>query len=123
MIRFLIDEDMPRSTAPLLIQHGFPASDVRDIGLRSASDESIYAYAQKHGLTILTRDRGFGDIIRFPLSAHHGILVIRFPNETPTKTLNKFIVQQIVRLSETEIRGNVIIIDSKTIRIRRKEEK
>lgn len=34
MIRFLIDEDMPRSTAGVLKNAGFECIDVRDIGLR-----------------------------------------------------------------------------------------
>ncbi len=37
-MRFLIDEDMPRSTGNLLRQYGHEAVDMRDIGLRSAKD-------------------------------------------------------------------------------------
>jgi len=34
MIRFLIDEDLPRSTAKLLREAGFESFDVRDVGLK-----------------------------------------------------------------------------------------
>ena len=34
MSKFVIDEDMPRSTAKLLKSNGFEAFDVRDYGLR-----------------------------------------------------------------------------------------
>jgi predicted nuclease of predicted toxin-antitoxin system len=45
MIRFLIDEDMPRSTAKALKRVGFECFDVRDIGLKGAEDDVIYAWA------------------------------------------------------------------------------
>ncbi len=40
-MRFLIDEDLPRSTDNLLRQYGHEAIDVRDIGLRGATDTEI----------------------------------------------------------------------------------
>jgi predicted nuclease of predicted toxin-antitoxin system len=43
--RFLIDEDVPRSTATALREAGFDAIDVRDIGLRAKQDRIIYDYA------------------------------------------------------------------------------
>ena len=45
MWRFLVDEDMPRSTAVILRQAGYQAEDVRDVGLRGHTDEEIFAYA------------------------------------------------------------------------------
>jgi predicted nuclease of predicted toxin-antitoxin system len=45
MIRFLSDEDLPRSTAKVLRKAGFESIDVRDIGLRGAKDDVIYRRA------------------------------------------------------------------------------
>jgi predicted nuclease of predicted toxin-antitoxin system len=44
-LRFLTDEDIPRSTARILRDAGFDAVDVRDVGLRGKSDALVYAYA------------------------------------------------------------------------------
>lgn len=41
MWRFSVDEDIPRSTAPMLRQEGYEAEDVRDVGLRGHSDRSL----------------------------------------------------------------------------------
>jgi len=46
-MRFLIDEDLPRSTGDLLRRYGHEAVDVRDIGIRGAKDSQIATYAQK----------------------------------------------------------------------------
>jgi len=37
--RFLVDEDMPRSTARTLREAGYVADDARDVGLRGRTDE------------------------------------------------------------------------------------
>jgi len=39
MIKFVIDEDMPRSTARALAERGFECLDIRDYGLRGKSDK------------------------------------------------------------------------------------
>ena len=52
MIRFLIDEVLPRSTAKLLREAGFESFDVRDIGLRGAKDDVIYHRAQEENSCI-----------------------------------------------------------------------
>jgi len=66
MTTFLIDEDMPRSTAKELIKAGYEVSDVRDVGLRGQSSDKIFSYAQKHRAILLSADLGFANIVRFP---------------------------------------------------------
>jgi len=41
MTRYLVDEDLPRSLARRLGEAGVDAVDVRDVGLRGASDEQV----------------------------------------------------------------------------------
>jgi len=40
-IRFLLDADMPRSSAKVIKNLGYDVEDVRDIGLGAAKDEEI----------------------------------------------------------------------------------
>jgi len=47
MIKFVIDEDMPRSTARALAERGFECLDIRDYGLRGKSDKEIRNYSIK----------------------------------------------------------------------------
>lgn len=71
----MIDEDMPRSTGKVLKGLGHDVKDIRDCGLRGAKDEQIYEFAQKEKVIILTGDMGFGNILRFPLAKHFGLLL------------------------------------------------
>jgi len=119
MIRFLIDEDMPRSTAQLLREAGFESFDVREIGLRGAKDDVIYRRAQKENCIIITGDLGFASSLRYPLGSHQGIVVARFPNEIPTDQLNQILVETIKNISE-DLPGNLTIIEPDKVRIRRR---
>lgn len=119
MVKFVIDEDMPRSTGVVLKEHGYDVRDIRDYGLRGAKDEDIYEFAQREKAVILTGDRGFGNILRFPLGKHFGIVIARFPNEMPNTEMNRKIMGRLKDISEEDFKGNLIIIESKKIRIRR----
>jgi len=118
MIRFLIDEDMPRSTAKLLREAGFECLDVRDIGLRGAKDDAIYQRAQQENCILITGDLGFGNSLRYPLGSHKGIVIARFPNEMPTGKLNQILIETINNIRE-DIPGNLTIIEPDKVRMRR----
>jgi predicted nuclease of predicted toxin-antitoxin system len=120
MPKFVIDEDMPRSTGGILKQRGYDVRDIRDHGLRGAKDEEIYEFAQREQAVILTGDRGFGNILRFPLGRHFGIVIAHFPKEMSTMEINRLLIESLEALSEDDFKGNLIIIEPGKIRIRRK---
>lgn len=120
MPKFVIDEDMPRSTGSVLKEHGYEVKDIRDYELRGAEDEDVYKFAQGEQSAILTGDRGFGNILRFPLGKHFGIVVAHFPNEMPTMEMNRQLLEKFKYLYEDDFRGNIIIIEPGKIRIKRK---
>lgn len=64
--KFLVDEDMARSTAVALRQAGHEAEDVRDAGLRGRSDQEVFDRAQAQGAILVTADKDFANILRFP---------------------------------------------------------
>jgi predicted nuclease of predicted toxin-antitoxin system len=119
MARFVIDEDMPRSTGVALVEAGYEVKDVRDHGHRGASDEEIYRFAQDEKAIVLTGDLGFGNILRFPLGQHFGIVVARFPTEMAPRDVNREIVASLRDLGENDFKGNLIILEPGRIRIRR----
>jgi len=119
MPKFVVDEDMPKSTSRLLRDKGFEAMDVRDCGLRGKSDEDVFNFAQSEGAVILTGDLGFGNLRKFPLGSHSGIVFAHFPNEISTAELNRQISREIDNLTEDDFKGNLIILEPGKIRVRR----
>lgn len=120
MLRFVIDEDMPRSTAAVLKTRNYNVLDIRDYGLRGKSDEEIFKFAQQEKAVILTGDLGFGNLLKFPVGSHLGIVIAHFPNEIPTSELNNQIIKAFDDLTEMDFKGNLIIIEPGKLRIRRK---
>ena len=53
---------------------------MRDIGLGSAPDDRIAAYAQSHSLCLLTGDFDFADIRDYPPEDYVGIVVFVLPD-------------------------------------------
>ena len=121
MPKFVIDEDMPRSTGKALKEEGYEVKDVRDHGLRGADDKDIYQFARREKSVLLTGDTGFGNILRFPLGEHWGILLVHFPSEVSTKEMNGHLVADLKHIREGDFKGNLIILEPGRIRIRRKQ--
>ena len=122
MLKFLVDEDMPRSTARILQNKGFNVLDVRDCGLKGKSDEQVFKFAQDEEAVILTGDLGFGNLLKFPLGSHSGVVIAHFPNEVSTAELNHQISTGMENLAEKEFKGNLIILEPGKIRIRRQQK-
>ena len=120
MLKFVIDEDMPRSTAKVLRAKGYEALDVRDLGLRGKSDDEVFKFTQKEKAVILTGDLGFGNLLYFPVGSHSGIVIAHFPNEISSSELNNQIIKAFETLNEIDFKGNLIILEPGKIRIRRK---
>jgi len=119
MVKFVIDEDMPRSTGVAMRSEGYEVKDVRDHGYRGLSDDEIYKFAQREKAVLLTGDLGFSNILRFPLGQHFGIMVARFPNDMAPREINREIVNSLRDLGESDFKGNLIILEPGRIRIRR----
>lgn len=120
-MRFVIDEDMPRSTGRMLQKLGYDVKDIRDHGLRGANDEAIFQFAQKSRAVLITGDLGFGNILHFPIGSHFGIVVTRFPNEMATSEMNRQLAERLRELTDDQFTGHLLVIEPGKVRIRRKQ--
>lgn len=119
-LRFLIDEDLPRSTAKVLAAAGYEALDVRDLGLRGAKDHEILVYALQNEAIIVSADVGFGSLVYLSSLQHHGFVLLRLPNELSVEEVNDVLIRALHTLSPQEITGSIVVIDQQKIRLRRK---
>jgi predicted nuclease of predicted toxin-antitoxin system len=116
---FLVDEDLPRSTAVALEGAGYQAVDVRDIGLRGHDDQEVFARAQELRAVLVTADRGFANLLAFPPGGHFGILVLRLPNELSTRELNEILVRAVHELGAEDLHGALVVVQQHRVRLRR----
>ncbi|MGQ9712795.1 MAG: DUF5615 family PIN-like protein [Desulfotomaculales bacterium] len=120
-LRFLVDEDLPRSTVKVLNAAGYEAFDVRDIGLRGARDSEILAYACRNRMTIVTADVGFGSFIYRSGADHSGIVVLRLLTELSVRDLNAILLKALGALSAGEAEGSIVVVDLRKVRVRRRQ--
>ena len=118
-MKVVIDEDLPRLLADVLISLGFDVVDIRDTKLRGKSDDLVFSFAQRDKAILFSGDLGFSNILRFPLGTHYGIVILRFPNELPVSQINKEMKRLLRKLKTSDYKGNLIIIYPGKIRIRR----
>jgi predicted nuclease of predicted toxin-antitoxin system len=120
MPRFLIDEDLPHLLTSLLLEKGHESEHVRDLNLRGSPDSRIYEAAQQRQAILVTGDTDFGNLLRFPLGTHFGIVVIQFPSVMRTRELAGQIATTLSALDELTFKGNLIILEPGRVRIRRR---
>ena len=118
MIRFLVDENLPRTLARDLITAGHEATHVRDVGLAGRPDRDLYDYAVGHRSIIVTCDVGFADQRQFPAGLS-GIVLVRLPDETPIDERKQRVLSVLSSFDDDELRGALIVIDPGGVRVRR----
>lgn len=97
----------------------YRALDVRDEGLRGRSDADVFAYAQERDASLITADKGFTNVLSFPLGTHAGLIVLRIPNELPTIEVNRQLLRALAGLEGEELQGLLVIVEVGRTRIRR----
>lgn len=89
------------------------------MGLGRAGDDTIFRYAGAHGYVLVSGDKGFTSLLRFPLGSHPGIIVVRFPPHTPAEKKVRILTRWLVPLEEEDVKGNLLIVEPRGIRVRR----
>jgi predicted nuclease of predicted toxin-antitoxin system len=117
MTKLLIDENVPPAVSTFLRNRGFDTKDVRKFEL-GASDETLMGLANREGRVIVTFDRHFSDILRYPLSSHSGVIRIRIHPPLIPDIVQAF-EHFIERFDLVTMKGTLIVLERDGFRIRR----
>jgi predicted nuclease of predicted toxin-antitoxin system len=77
MTHIKVDEDVPPVAASWLQERGYEASTVVDQGMGGWKDHQLWPQVQAEQQFLVTADKGFGDIRRYPPGTHQGVLLLR----------------------------------------------
>ena len=108
-LKFLLDADMPISSAKVIRSFGYDVEDVRDIGMRAATDQEIIHYALQNKRIIVTKDTDFGVVLRHP--SHPGAIIFRLPYTFTSKELNKTLVDFLDSVDDSKLANAIIIVE------------
>ncbi|MES1242687.1 MAG: DUF5615 family PIN-like protein [Acidobacteriota bacterium] len=114
-----VDEDLPSAVARTLRQQGYPCSTVIEQRMGGWKDPALWEAVQAHGQFLVTADKGFGDVRRFPPGSHGGILLLR-PSEDGIRPLLDLLEQVLANIRSLEdLAGLLTVASPQGLRIRR----
>jgi predicted nuclease of predicted toxin-antitoxin system len=116
----LLDENIPPATANYLSRKrpDWTVRHVRDIGLRGASDKTIFDWAQKNNSIVITFDEDFADARMFPAGTHAGVIRLRvWP--TTVETVEAGLDRLLNTTEDSTLVASLVVIDRARVRIRR----
>lgn len=87
-MKLKLDENIGRRGVELLEEAGHDVRTVLDQNLQGTRDETLFEVCAKEGRTLVTLDRDFGEILRFPPEATAGVIILDArPQATPSALL------------------------------------
>lgn len=116
-MKILADENVFEPIIGLLKTQGHQIISVRECGLSGISDKLIYEKAVAEGLVILTMDKDFANMVRFPPDRCGGIIVLKIYRFTVDETTAIF-KRHFNTLSSDLVSKRLTIISPDKVRIR-----
>ena len=113
-----VDEDLPSAALKILRDRGYEAAGVIDQGMGGWKDPDVWRAVQAEGRFLITGDKGFADVRRYPPGTHAGILLLR-PDEDGIRPMTALLMDVLVSHKLEELTGTVTVASPRGIRVRR----
>jgi predicted nuclease of predicted toxin-antitoxin system len=117
VVRFKLDENLPRDAAALLRDAGHDVETVLDEQLGGRPDPDIFETCQAETRILVTFDLDFADIRQYPPSGHAGVWILRPSSQSIGNTPS--LLRGAIALADTEpVAKRLWIIQPDSVRIR-----
>jgi len=116
--RLKVDEDLPPAIADLLTARGYDAVTVGVQGWQGMPDDELWGRIQAEGRWLVTADKEFADLRRYPPGSHAGIILLRSREES-RRSYVEIAAIAIDRVTLDQVPGSVIVATPRRVRVRR----
>ncbi|HBI24625.1 MAG TPA: hypothetical protein DDX84_10595 [Nitrospiraceae bacterium] len=117
-MKMFANENLFEPIIDFLRSRGHDVLSIRDSGLSGISDDEVYQRACREKLVIVTMDKDFSRMFRFPPQKCGGIVVVKIYKRTVDETLSIF-KRFYESLQEKDILENLVVITPEGVRIKR----
>jgi len=117
-MKFLANENLFEPIIEYLKVLGHDVLSIREAGLSGITDDEVYKLACKDNRVIITMDKDFSRIFRFPPEKCGGIIVVKIYKRTVEETLRIF-KKYFETIGDEKVRKNQIVITPVGARIKR----
>ena len=116
-MKFKLDENIGRRGLQLLRASGHDVMTVLDQALRGVSDEELFKICSAEGRALVTLDRDFGQVPRFPPERSAGIVILEVGPRTTLQGILDRLRDFLAVLETRSISGALWIVEPGRVRI------
>lgn len=117
-MRFLLDMGISPKVIGMLEALGHEGVRCSEAGLSKAADAEILAYAQTHGMILISTDLDFADLAMVCKQPCAGMILLRLDN--PSSEVMCIRIQVALgALEEEEVSGSIVVIQRNKVRTRK----
>lgn len=117
-MKLFANENLFEPIISYLREGGHDVLSIRDSGLSGISDNEVYERACREDYVIITMDKDFSRIFRFPPEKCGGIILVKIYKRTIDETLIIF-KKFFENIKAEDVKQNLVIITPEGVRIRR----
>lgn len=117
-MKILADHCVFGKTVHLLQKAGHEVIRLKDIASASSEDDTVASLAVSNNAILLSNDKDFADIIKYPPKEHSGIIVLRITPQSEGIVHNT-LLNLLASKPLKEIYGSLVVIRGNKIRFRR----
>ncbi len=115
-MQFLLDVPVSPSLIPLLETYGHTGVHVHQIGLHTASDESLLTLAREESRIVITADLDFPRLLALSAASGPGLILFRGGNYSEAE-MRALLRQVLERVSSEQLAQCVCVVDKHRIRL------
>ncbi len=118
-MKLKVDENIGRSGVILLRTRGHDVTTVREQGLGGSADEHVFNVCVAESRTLITLDRDFGHVLRFPPQQSAGIVILELGGEfASTRLLNERLTDFLAVAASRSVSGELWIVEPGRVGVR-----
>jgi predicted nuclease of predicted toxin-antitoxin system len=114
---FLLNMNVCRAVGLTLEDLGQQWVHARDVGLARADDRAVVDLARREGMTIITHDLDYADILALSGQAHPSVIIFRLRLSSPPVMCRR-LHEAWAGMHEALGQGAIVVIEDAAVRIR-----